>query len=57
MAKTAQARSVGVFLHVTRLDGEKVPRIPVHSHQEAWKTAWGIMDDPTVKEVSARVGR
>ncbi len=57
MAKknTTQARSVGVYLYVTRHDGKNTDRVPVHSHDEAWLTAWTLMDDPEVKIVAARI--
>jgi hypothetical protein len=56
MSKPADnKRSVGVFLHVTRVSGVVDAPIPVHSHEESWRKAMALMDDPKVFEVSARV--
>lgn len=57
MANQAQARSVGVFLRITCHGGKTMPSIPVHSHEEAWVTAWKLKDDPIVQRVEARIGR
>jgi hypothetical protein len=56
MASKSQARSVGVYLYVTRRDGTKADRVPVTSHDEAWTTAMALARSPEVQQVAARIG-